>query len=119
MTSMTEPQWEFLKDLSKLITYAAMHPDVRLTGGDLWAKTGHMAGSLHYDRLAIDLNLHVKEEVPNQVGVWKWRYVKGKHWLWGDLGAMWKSLNSQNRWGGDFDKVRDWNHFSRAVDNRA
>jgi hypothetical protein len=28
-----------------------------LTGGDLWAKTGHKAKSFHYDRLAIDLNL--------------------------------------------------------------
>lgn len=118
MLSMTEVQWEFLKSLSRLIAFAQSHPNIRLTGGDLWAKTGHMAGSLHYDRLAIDLNLHVKEEVEGQVGVFKWRWVKGKHWVWEDLGAAWKAFDPQNRHGGDFDK-KDYNHFSRAVDNRA
>ena len=28
-----------------------------LTGGDLWAKSGHMNNSNHYIRLAVDLNL--------------------------------------------------------------
>ena len=118
MTSLSEEQWEFLKDLARLIQFTAEHPNVRLTGGDLWAKTGHMKKSLHYERLAIDLNIHVKEPVPDPPGYFKWRYVKGEHWLWGDLGTYWKSLDPQNRWGGDFDSV-DLNHFSRAVDTRA
>ena len=118
MTSMTEPQWEFLKSLGRLIAYAELHPNIRLTGGDLWANAGHMPGSLHYDRLAIDLNLHVKEEFTDTPGVFKWRYVTGDHWFWHDLGAKWLALDPQNRWGGDFTK-KDFNHFSRAVDNRA
>ena len=117
MMSMTEQQWIFLQHLARLISYAALHPNIRLTGGDLWAQTGHMKKSLHYDRLAIDLNLHVKE-VTGQRDVYKWRYVTGEHWLWDDLGTYWKSLSPQNRHGGDFDE-RDYNHFSRAVDNRA
>ncbi len=118
MTSMTEPQWEFLKDLGLLIGFAAQHPNIRLTGGDLWAQTGHMQKSLHYERLAIDLNLHIKEVVEGQNQMFKWTYITGFHPFWEDLGSYWKSLNAMNRHGGDFD-AKDYNHFSRAVDNRA
>ncbi len=59
----------------------------------------HMEGSLHYKRLAIDLNLFVNG-----------RYIRsGKNPAYLKLGAYWKTLHPLCRWGGDFG---DANHFS-------
>ncbi len=59
----------------------------------------HMEGSLHYKRLAIDLNLFVNG-----------RYIRsGKNPAYVELGAYWKGLHPLCRWGGDFG---DANHFS-------
>ena len=59
----------------------------------------HMRDSLHYERLAIDLNLFIK-------GKW---ISDGGHPAWEDLGTYWESLDPLCRWGGRF---RDANHFS-------
>lgn len=117
MLSLRENQTLFLVDIAKLILFAHDHPNVAMTAGDFWATDGHMDGSLHYDRLAADLNLFVKEKHDTEER-YIWRYVKGKHLFWPVLGDKWKSYNPQNRWGGDF-KKRDYNHFSRSVDGRA
>jgi len=59
----------------------------------------HMPGSLHYKRLAIDLNLFVKG-----------RYIRsGSHPAYVELGTFWSGLHELTSWGGDFG---DANHFS-------
>jgi hypothetical protein len=58
----------------------------------------HMAGSLHYSGLAVDLNAY-------RDGVYLTASSDYK-----PLGDKWKSMNSLARWGGDF--PGDGNHFS-------
>ena len=66
----------------------------------LYAKQGRgIAASLHTMRLAKDWNLFIK-------GVYQTRSEAYK-----PLGAFWKSLHKDNRWGGDF-TTKDGNHFS-------
>jgi len=74
-----------------------------LTFGDAYVstRTGHKPRSLHYDRLAIDLNL-----------------FKDGRWLEGTedhqlLGEYWESMGGT--WGGRFG---DGNHYSLAHGNR-
>jgi hypothetical protein len=66
-----------------------------LTFGDAWAKDGHKENSLHYVRLAIDLNL----------------FKDGKYLTQTEdhepLGMYWESLGGS--WGGRFG---DGNHYS-------
>jgi len=73
-------------------------------------RKGHMLGSLHYERLAIDLNLFVK-------GKWKDRDCPE----WQELGAYWKNLHPLAAWGGDFmpPLKKDYNHFSFIHDGKA
>ena len=59
----------------------------------------HMEGSLHYRRLAIDLNLFVGG-----------RYIRsGNNPAYLKLGVYWEKLHPLCRWGGRF---ADANHFS-------
>src|SRR5437867_11284879 len=58
-----------------------------------------ISNSLHTQRLAIDLNVFKN-------GVWL------KDGGFDDLGTYWKSLDPSNRWGGDFQHLKDYNHFS-------
>lgn len=61
----------------------------------------HMPGSLHYQRLAADLNLFVSGT-----------YVSdGSHPAWLAIGAHWKAQNPLCAWGGDFTPP-DANHVS-------
>lgn len=59
--------------------------------------------SLHIERLAVDLNL----------------FRDGRYIVDGEghteLGAWWKSLDKDHRWGGDF-KKKDFNHYSLTPD---
>lgn len=66
----------------------------------------HKPNSLHYSRLAIDLNLFVGSEFISD----------GDHPAWRDLGSFWEALSPMCRWGGKF---RDANHFSMAHGGRA
>jgi hypothetical protein len=59
----------------------------------------HMENSLHYSRLAVDLNLFIKG-----------KYIEdGQHEAWANLGHFWEGLDPQCTWGGRF---KDANHFS-------
>ena len=64
------------------------------------------ANSLHCDRLAIDLNLFVN-------GVWQTQTEQ-----YARLGTAWKQIHPLNRWGGDFTKLKDGNHFSMEWQGR-
>jgi len=66
-----------------------------LTFGDAYAVSGHMENSLHYKRLAIDLNLFIAGS---------YRTDTASH---RPLGEFWESLGGS--WGGRFD---DANHYS-------
>ena len=76
--------------------------------GDTDARDGdhdgpHMRGGTHYMRLGQDLNLWISD-------VW---ISGGAHPAWRELGAFWKGLHPDARWGGDFERS-DPNHFSFA-----
>lgn len=111
--SQVQIQWEFLKDLSRLIEFASTLEGVQMSGGDLYQdndwckrncenKTIHLKTGYHPRRRAIDLNLFVD-------GV----YITGFHDVWEELGRFWELLNPKNRWGGRFTK-KDYNHFERT-----
>jgi hypothetical protein len=87
-------QSEFAHALGLLIIYA-YYTGYELTLGDAFARDGHRAGSFHYMRLAIDLNLF-----------WKGTYLTETA-DYEVLGEYWESLGGT--WGGRFD---DGNHFS-------
>lgn len=65
-----------------------------------------MPGSLHYSRLAADLNLFVDG---------KWRKTDCIEWR--AIGAYWESLDPLCRWGGRFTSG-DFNHFSLAHEGK-
>lgn len=66
----------------------------------------HMVGSLHYLKLAQDVNLFINGE-----------WIKdGGHVAWTDLGVKWESMNPACAWGGRF---HDANHFSLHHEGRA
>ena len=58
--------------------------------------------SQHQKRLAVDLNLFVNGKI-------QWE----KNSYWEDLGNYWKSLDEDNRWGGDYKTLHDPFHFER------
>lgn len=62
-----------------------------------------IANSLHTLRLAADLNLFID-------GMYQQESDKYR-----EAGRIWKTLHSDNRWGGDFTKA-DGNHFSMMHD---
>jgi len=67
---------------------------------ELYEKQGKgIKNSLHCKRLAIDLNLFKDGSYLTDVASYK------------PFGDFWKTLHSYNRWGGDFPKLVDANHF--------
>lgn len=98
--SLREKQSKFVKMVALLIIYADSI-GVELTFGDAWAEDGHKDNSLHYDRLAIDLNL----------------FKDGYYLLQTEdhrqLGEFWESIGGS--WGGHFD---DGNHYSLKHEGR-
>jgi hypothetical protein len=68
---------------------------------------GHMANSLHYQRLAADLNLFVSGVYQDKDCV-----------EWQQIGAYWESLHDLCRWGGRFPQA-DYNHVSLEWEGRA
>ena len=106
--SLVDKQWQFLKNVSKLINYAE-DTGVILTGGELYRtveqqKIHFDAGrsktmkSNHMKRLAIDFNFFIDGEL-----VYDHKKIT-------ELGNFWKSLNPKNEWGG-FWAFKDVPHF--------
>ena len=98
--TLREKQSRFVKLVGMLIEYATRR-GYEFTFGDAarMDRQGHMGNSLHYSRLAIDLNLFVK-------GKW---ISDGSHPVWKELGEFWEELDPLCAWGGRFE---DANHFS-------
>ena len=110
-------QSAFAKALGQLITYAyAQGYELTMADGSVdpvrryRTKAGamvygedanHMAKSLHYIRLAQDINLFLES---------KW-ITDGGHPAWTVLGTYWEALHPDAAWGGRFASV-DSNHFS-------
>src|SRR2546421_11199406 len=110
MSTLLDLQFVFLKNISFLIRYG-LDKGYTLTLGeayrpqfvqDVYYREGksHTLHSQHTNRLAIDFNLFVGNI-----------YISTDHPIWFDLGNYWKSLDSRNRWGGDFSTLKDYNHF--------
>jgi len=97
-----EAQFEFarLEPLLNLFAYAIGYT---ISKGDAYAKTGHKENSLHYDRLAVDINLFKDK-----------RYIEDDEGH-KELGAFWESLHPKCCWGGRFN---DPNHYSYEFDGR-
>jgi D-alanyl-D-alanine carboxypeptidase len=64
-----------------------------------------ISNSLHVQGLAVDLNLY------DSTG--RWLSKSEDHT---SLGMYWKSLDPNNRWGGDFRSRPDGNHYSYSPD---
>lgn len=105
---LLDKQFLFTRNVARLIREAYNIDGVTLTFGR--ASVSEAANkadkgikdSTHTMRLAIDLNLFVDRE-----------YITGNHPVWHSLGRFWKSLNrDEHRWGGDFYRKKDYNHFS-------
>ena len=95
--SLREQQSKFSRLLAELIIYA-YDLGYEITFGDVWALDRHSENSLHYDRLAADLNLFKDG---------KYLFKTGDH---KGLGEYWESLDPDCRWGGRF-RVKDGNHY--------
>lgn len=98
---LSEKQAIFCRLVGQLITFASSM-GWKFTFGDAYRpdRKGHAPNSLHYERLAVDLNLFVG-------GVWK----KTSCPEWQTLGRYWESLHPDAAWGGRFGS-KDLNHFS-------
>lgn len=94
--TLGDKQRKFSKMVALLILYA-YERGYEITLGDAWAKSGHIEGSFHYKRLAIDLNLF-KDKV---------YLTETEDHLF--LGEFWESIGGS--WGGRFTR-KDGNHYS-------
>ena len=100
--TLRQQQSLFSKYLGQLLVWIYEVDGWEITMGDVYRPDhqGHAPNSTHYVRLAADLNLFVD-------GTWQ----QGDCPQWQMIGRYWKSLDDQNRWGGDFKQV-DLNHVS-------
>ena len=95
--------------LSAHLILWAFEQGYELTYGDAFdtdGDGGHMKGTVHGNRMAIDLNLFIKAAL---------QMSSEAH---APIGAYWKSLHPLCRWGGDFKKP-DGNHYSLAFQGKA
>ena len=105
--SLRKKQAKFARLVAQLITWIfAQGWEVTFGEGFDDDGKGHMRGSLHYLRLAQDLNLFVDGEY----------IADGDHPAWEAIGEKWESLDPECRWGGRF---RDANHISLAHGGRS
>ena len=78
----------------------------RKTRAGDWVQDGiHMPSSLHYSKLAVDVNLFVRGEF----------ITHSDHFAWIDLGNFWEAQDPACSWGGRFG---DANHLSVTFGGR-
>ena len=95
---LRKQQSKFVLLVAHLILYAH-NEGYELTFGDAWAHDGHMDDSLHYSRLAIDLNLFKDGAYLSDTEDHRF------------LGEYWESLDPDCGWGGRFN---DGNHYEMS-----
>lgn len=106
--SLRQKQSLFAKLLGQLIGFIySMGWEITFGDFNRPDRKGHMGDSLHYYRLAADMNLFV-------AGAWK----KVDCPEWQSIGRFWKALDPLCAWGGDFRGDVDLNHFSVAHDGK-
>lgn len=99
--SLIQKQKLFAKLLALLIIWIyAQGWELTLGEGYRADGNGHMPGSLHYAKLAQDLNLFVKGQ-----------FMTKDCPEWQAIGKKWLSMNPLCAWGGTFTSV-DLNHVS-------
>ena len=96
--SLRKKQSRFAYLVALLIQYAYAK-GYELTLGDAYAKSGHILGSYHYKRCALDVNLFKDGKYLEKTEDHKF------------LGEFWESLDPMCTWGGRFRKS-DGNHYS-------
>ena len=116
MTELLEKRLRFTRHLTDLIVHFNQKPGVDVAYGRDFdeqferTKSGkvvrHMRNSLHYLGLANDVALYINGEYQELTEAYA------------EMGAYWKSLDADNRWGGDFKKA-DGNHFSLTYQGRS
>ncbi len=94
--TLGQKQRKFTEMIGRLIAWAYEN-GYELSFGDAWASTGHIDGSYHYKRLAVDFNLFIDGEYQTTTEAHK------------PLGDYWKMIGGT--WGGDFAR-KDGNHYS-------
>ena len=113
MSALTELQFKFSMRLALLIQ-RAYELGYTIQMGECYRtseqaalnaqKGSGVSNSLHTDHLAVDINLFKDGKyITDSTG----------HT---DLGTYWKSLGPEMRWGGDFTKRKDFNHYSITPD---
>lgn len=110
--SLVNEQWEFLKDVAKLINFIEDRGLVA-TGGELhrpaemqqiYIKIGRSKtmNSKHLSRRAIDLFFFKDGNLTYDISVIK------------PIGDYWESLSPYNEWGGNWRSFKDVPHFQRS-----
>lgn len=113
--TLAEKQQKFSLLVARLILWTYGH-DYKVTLGEAYRtpeqaawNARHGSGiknSLHTEKLAIDLNLFIKNKI---TGVYEYKDDTESYKL---LGDYWKTLDPDCCWGGDFKGRKDGNHFS-------
>jgi len=98
--TLRQKQSAFVAMVAKLIT-KAYSLGYEMTFGDAYATSGHKPRSLHYERLAVDLNLFRDGKFLDKTEDHR------------PLGEFWESLGGA--WGGRFN---DGNHYSLEHEGR-
>jgi hypothetical protein len=110
MSALVDQRVKFSILLSKLILWGNEQPGWQLALGrdfdEAHEKLHHMASSLHYLGLANDVALYID-------GVYQ-----DKTEAYERIGMIWKAMDKDCRWGGDFKKP-DGNHVSVAFGGKA
>ena len=112
--TLSDHQWEFLKDSAVLVLFASRISGYKLTGGDrrrspeeqarlVAAGKSKTLNSGHIKKLADDFALFID-------GVYQQKTA-----AYGVLGDFWESLSEYNVWGGRWETFPDGNHFERRA----
>lgn len=113
--TLGEKQEKFARDWGHFIVWFHTHSTWRMRiqegfvgltdGADGDYDGPHLQGGAHYTKLGVDFAFFLVNG-PDRI------QLTGDHPFWYLCAAEWKSLDPENRWGGDF-TIRDYNHFSR------
>lgn len=113
--TLSDQQFEFIKDVSALIDFIANVKGYKVTAKHLMRSQeeqqrlyddglSQTLESNHLYSCAIDLVIFKDGKTP----CWDWEELK-------EIGQFWENLNKLNRWGGFWKSFRDVPHFERNV----